>query len=315
MDDRTLELSLSPFALESAAEIESVRLLALADRPHLVTSATAATGGASTRYSSTPLHGERSSSVLADIPQLLAVPPRWDIASGDRGGSAIVYEVAGGAMNALFLARPSSDEPGGEPAAWLTAHHPRESFGHPRFFKGRRGGDLALSAIVENTRAVAFLGPPGGAYTPLIEAAEALVVRCGSGLVLIYKRTRPGPVRGSDIFRGVLRCVRLGDGLRPRGSVLAPFGDTTVFELDADVHGDEVVIFATLEAGVALALLRAEGEGLAVVARRSVRHAAELIRPAILAAGGELHVAVVEAAVVQEAERVWTGSVTVEARS
>jgi hypothetical protein len=305
MADRTIQLSLAPLAGAGAAQIGSLRLLASPDGALLVTSTTgpAPRAGCVTTYASSRFASPASTSTLAAVLQILPVPPGWDVAGDSGGGCSLVYEVAGGAMNALFL----KHLPGGGEATCLSAHHPLESFGKPRFFKGQ---PASVSAIAEGRRLVA-LSTTAAAYTPLVEAEDGLVVRSEKGYVLFYKTARPGPVRGSDIFRGVLRCVRLGDDLRPEGPVLAPFGDTTVFELDADMRGADLVVVATTEAGLSLSLLQVEADGIAVVAQRSVPHEAELLQPAIVAAGSELHVAVLQAGTT-ERERVWTGRVTVE---
>jgi len=305
MADRTIELSLLPITVDDADEVESIRLLVLAGAPHLVTSATAAMGGTSTRFASTPLHGGGTTSELAVTRQLLRVPPQWDVRSDEGGGPVLLYEIAGGATNALYLARISS----GGPSARLTGHHRTASFGRPRFVRGARAvGDLPFTAVADSARVVSFSGTPGAAYAARVAAEDGVLVHWDRGHVLIYKETRWGPVRGESAFRGVLRCVRLRDDLQPAGPALAPFGDATVFELDADVRDGALVVLATTLAGLSLAWLRDEGGALEVAATLDAPQKVELIRPSILAVGAELHVAALDLEP-KDAGRVWAGRV------
>lgn len=176
---------------------------------------------------------------------VLPVRPRWDAAPDSTQQLEFAYERAGGATNALILQSVSVG------SRFLEPPSPGASFTAPRFARPSGDPPQWLTTVVDSHRCLAF-PVEGGAYRTLAEADECLLLHLRSGFLLITKSIVPGPVRGSDIAPGMLQIRRLDLELHGAALPVDVFAGP-VFEFDADLMDNHIVIAATTTRGVALA--------------------------------------------------------------
>ncbi|WP_425259536.1 hypothetical protein ACPOLB_01550 [Rubrivivax sp. RP6-9] len=162
----------------------------------------------------------------------------------------------------------------------------------------------AVGLVGGRQRPVVFLPQDGGRYAPGVVLPQprpgvvlaVRLLRVGAGHLQATLLFRPGAAprqrtpRPADglVQGGWLECQRLDAELRPLGDAWRPFGDGTVWEFDAEAVGDRAVLLATVDGGLALAV------GVAAVGAVPPLHVPSttaLQAPAVLAAGGVLHVA------------------------
>jgi hypothetical protein len=186
---------------------------------------------------------------LASVHQIVPAQPAWDTGAGSGGQVQIVYEKAGGAINALALRAPSGE------TRVLTGEYPMRSFSLPHFAKYAGGLPLWVTAIVDNRICVALPVTQTGSYSELGECTEGLLVKGGSGFVFLAKKAVPGTVRGNSISPGRLQATPLGADLRQRGRPVEVAGGT-IYQFDADMVGDKLVIAATIPRGIVVASTR-----------------------------------------------------------
>jgi hypothetical protein len=187
-----------------------------------------------------------SPDVVTTIQQMVPAQPRWDVAVSSNRKLQIVYEMIGGAINSLILRTTSGDT---KP---LTGAHPLQSFSLPRFAKTSGGEPRWVTAVVDNHTCVALSLSGGFDLHPLDECADGLLVSASTGFVFLHKTTVPGVVRGNDIRPGRLYGTPLDHQFHP----IAPPTEVVpsiVFEFDADIAGNKLIIAATTPGGISVA--------------------------------------------------------------
>jgi hypothetical protein len=178
--------------------------------------------------------------------EVVPAQPEWDVATAADGQPEIAFERHGGAINALALLSASGSTEA------ITAAYPLQSFSGPRFAKSSGQNPRWLTAILDNRTCVALPLTQDSRYRNLGECSAGLLLEIGSGFVFIYKTMLPGAVRGNLISPGRMHVATLDGELRPSGRAPTIFDDT-IFEFDADLIRDRLIVLATTPKGMLLA--------------------------------------------------------------
>jgi hypothetical protein len=301
MDESKPRLEASmPDAAVDAAAVRSLRLVAGPDGPRLAYSVTRPSGQPVLRHVTTVMLRAtpgRAEAPLVEVPQLLPPPPAWDLAHLPSGGYELVYEVAGGALNALVLRStlPSGDE------QRVSGQHPLESFAQPRFVREAPPPAPVLAEhdddLVVFTRPAA--GQPFPKYRRITAGSGAVALTTAGGYLLFYKVLVPGPERGEDLSPGVLHVLPLSADFAPLGEPARPFGERVVYELDAATGDGRACVLATTQAGAALLCGAPDGRELALL--REISRDRPLSSPALVRDGAGLAMAFIEDAGAKDA--------------
>ena len=282
----------------------------------LDSASTAGPGGASTAGpaspdapSPTPASGAPSLAPASELvlPAQLS-PPQWSAHLEPDGSLAVALSRPGSAMSPLVFLRASTGT-----TSPLTPEGMRV-FASPRFVK-RASSPVPVVAIEsrDHDDAVVLLSPTAGygswservLPTPNASTVQAAVLGAiRDGYLLLYKtsagvrarpdlRTRRRPPN-TEVSLGTVQALRLDASLAPVGEASPWFDATPMYEFDADVEGDRVVLLGTTPTGYVLTEGRLSGGGLAPVARVE-RHVAEaLCAPAVQIGRAPVHFAVLE---------------------
>jgi hypothetical protein len=227
---------------------EAIRAVRNKDTAFLTTSRTTSTPplGAETTFAALPAKEGGDWRSIASVRQIVPAHPAWDAAADSGNRWQIVYEEAGGAVNALVIRALSGETRG------LTGAYPMQSFSLPRFAKTFRELSLWVTAVLDNRICVALPLAQAGPYTELGECAEGLLVKDGLGFVFLSKMRTPGKVRGNSIAPGKLQARRFGANLQPVGEPTEALRGT-IFQFDAVVAEGKLVIVATTSDGIVVA--------------------------------------------------------------
>jgi len=144
-------------------------------------------------------------------------------------------------------------------------------FVRPHFVRHAKDGKFMIDALaIVGGKTVPVLFQPDhsstyGEYTLLPQSADGRLLderllRYGSGYLLLTRTSLPRI--SSERSLGSHVSVPLGNlygtvldrAFRPTGNPVRIIGDTQVFEFDADVHGTDIVLFATTTTGFELAV-------------------------------------------------------------
>ena len=211
---------------------------------------------------------------LTKIQALVPAMPAWD-AAPQNGHVDIVYELAGGALNALILLAP--------PAApvSITAAYPANNFAKPRFAKMHAGSPRWVTAILESKTCVALPVPRSGKYHVLADCADGLLLADGPGYTFLYKVDLPGAARGIATLPGSLHLQSLDAQLQPVGKPV-DVSKEKIFEFDAEIRDHTLILLATTSTGCFVAV---RNNGSAGVTFRVNDYAAPptLVSPALMA--------------------------------
>jgi hypothetical protein len=235
-------LPLKPLALPDASRIDGLKLLDTRDGPVLLfsTQERTAQGGYELLIRAAPVNAPARVTKVAAVEKLLPARALWDARLNANEKIELVFELAGGAINALML----QDAAGARRS--VSAAHPFESFHRPHFVR------VALGALSEDVGAVAdhksvvvfpdalVSKPP--AYVALASSAEGLVGEGVSGWAVL-KALVGGPAL-FDVMPGQLVLAWTSTVKGPQTGPL-PFPSTLVYEFDAARLGNEVAVFAT----------------------------------------------------------------------
>jgi len=307
MPHSEIDLKFAPLPVENPGRVNTIRLVSDNGRAALAT-LTGATDGAH-QVSVAPVDGPHIGfpSPLFKLESLFGVPS-WDVAN-PRTGIAAVWTKPGSGISPLGYHAPDGAE------TVLTGHYPSGVFQNPRFVRGEPA--LAVTAVASeasgNVLALFHGSLKSGQslYVPLPSAGpgillEGLLLREGSGYLLLAKLLAPGPrgaerkdMRSESFQPGILRCLRLNVKLQPVGVSLHPIGDTNVLEFDADVSEGRVFLLATTHNGYIAAVAAASEEALHWTTSPDVPSRAELLTPSVLATGKTAFAAVIESAAIQ----------------
>jgi hypothetical protein len=188
--------------------------------------------------------------------------PFWDAATTSHG-FATVWTMPGSAISSLGF------QVQGQAEITLTGHYPSGVFQNPRFVRGKTSLAVTATAMQPVGEALVLfqdgmetgdtqyrLLPVAGQGTLL----DGLLVRNGSGYLLLAKYAAPAlgesqrtDLRGESVAVGVLRCLRLDADFRVIDSAFSPFGDSAVFEFDADASDENIHLLATTPHGIVAA--------------------------------------------------------------
>jgi hypothetical protein len=232
-----------------APPADAIRLTRGKDGVFLFASKTASTPpmGARTTISAVAPGASRARwKTVATLDEMVPAQPIWDVTLAEGSQPDIVYERPGGAINALLLRRASGATEG------LSGAYPLQSFSDPRFARPTGKPPQWMTAVVDNRTCVALPLRPGAEYRTLGECSGAgLLVLMDSGFVYLYKTKVPGLVRGNLNSPGRLHLATLDAELRPTGPPTEVFSGT-IFEFDADVIRNKLVVLATTPSGIAI---------------------------------------------------------------
>ncbi|RYZ17416.1 MAG: hypothetical protein EOO70_02005 [Myxococcaceae bacterium] len=303
------EVKLSTVPVKLDAPLQDARLVNAGSRVRLLLSTTKKLNP---MRSETALHSmapEGSGEPLAPfmvIPQLLPVPPNWDVSWAAGEGYRIAYQMAGGALDSIQMRKEHE-----EGFMALTDSAPLTGFSRPRFFRGDAQAPRRISMIADNEHAVAFDIPPaprprGARKLGACENAVAIALVKGFGL--FCKAPGSGGAR-NDTIPGTLQYVRLGAEWEASAPTQDLLTGQPVFEFDAERLDDaRLMVFALTQAGPVLLVLSTAGvpERLSRVAVDA--NFVQLSRPSILMADGKIHFSLLENPG-SKAVRVHTGQV------
>jgi hypothetical protein len=217
---------------------------------------------------------------VARVGRLLPPPPQWD-ARPAGGGYELLYEVAGGAVDAIVF----QDAQGNTRS--VSAEHPFETFSRPRFIEPIAGGASDVSAIAGFKKVVVFHAGTAKQvkYETLADGSDGVVVATPDRSVVV-KTTLSGPAL-FDVLPGRLSLSRSGG--RTPAAVTVP--DLLAYEFDAAAVGNDIVLVATSMPAVVVSSRRPE---------RAYRLNAEnkswllqLSRPTVLVTPQSLHLAAI----------------------
>jgi len=297
--DSAFDVPLSPAELAQPLPLNSLRLLAQGAGVRLV-GLSAAAGG------SHPL-------VVADVAGTRVGPPQalfaldslfgtpgWDVSAPGGGAIGAVWSRPGSAISPLLFGSAQR-------AAELTTHYPMGVFADPRAVRGPCGAGITAVADLDSGRSLVLFRNAGQPCIALPSAApgqvqRGLLLRHAAGHLLWTLTLPPGPraderqdLRGESLPGGVLHGLPLDAGLAPAGEVIQPFGDTWLYEFDADLADGQVQLFATTAHGHRVA--RAPLGAKAADWQRSDERRAQggLTSPSVLAQGTDMLVAALEA--------------------
>ncbi len=281
-DDQTL--TLRPLCIDGARAIDGLKLVETAGQPTMLYSTQAETQDR--RYElvirAAPIADLTRATEVARIGRMLPPPPQWDAQPvGDR--YEIVYEMAGGAVNAILF----QDTQGN--TRRVSGEHPFESFTRPHFVRVSTNGAAVsnVGAVADLKKVVVF---PRGTKQPVKYAAVADGV---DGIVggttdhwVVAKRVMSGATL-YDTLPGRLTLSRVGD-TDTHGATVP---DLLAFELDAAPLANDVVVFATSKPALLLVGRRPDRPFRLAAQDRSWLLA--LARPTILVTAQSVHVAAI----------------------
>lgn len=236
-------------------------------------------------------HGDPKQQVVLDVPQLLPVPPAWDIIKGIGPPFWAVLERAGGALNALILT-----EPGGETIG-VSEAHPFAHFALPRFARGEMGSWPSVTAIRDNRDGVLFTYEGSGRYGSalgLCACSQALVLRRGERITLLFKVDGAGPAR-FGFLPGNLYVVDLNRDLSFATDPILLTPARGAFEFDADVFGEDDAVVATIASGAVVIVVGGRTRSLAAYAVTGSFVPDAVARPALATSPSGLTLALLEA--------------------
>jgi len=260
-------------------EADTLRAVRHAGRAVLIVSRTTSTPpvGAQTTFASLEAANAAGGWInVASVRQIVPAQPAWDVAADSRGQFQIVYEKAGGAINALVVRAPTGD------TRVLTGEYSMKSFSLPRFAKPSEEAPSWVTAIVDNRTCVTLPLAQAGPYHELGECAEGMLVKTGLGFVFLFKKTVPGIVRSNNIAPGQLQAMIFGTDLRSSGRPVEVVAGT-IFQFDADTVGGKLVVAATTPGGLVIASTAAANLRFN---RKEYAAPATLTSPAMLPATG-----------------------------
>ncbi len=243
MSDQPLELRKLTLPDGVAARLGGIRLVSTAAGLELVYAlpgpANAPRGSFKyeVQFWSLPLEGAAKPTLVATVPQLFPGAPSWD-ADGNR----IVYEQAGGARNALWL----HDAAGERMVNGLARLN---GFDQPRFV---RGDERQIAALLDLPPAhrLALFPDVSAKHLVAFECSAAVLLKHDHGYVCLHKTDLPGPLKGAQVFPGVLHHGWLDPNLTPDGAPSLPLPGVKVYELDAVLHGGQhLIAWVTTDVG------------------------------------------------------------------
>lgn len=245
----------SEIPVADAPAIRGVQVMTISDEPVIVYSTTkkddAGFPTVLTRLTAVaPDRPGRDPQAIFAIRQLLPPSPRWH---GRVDGAEVrwVYELAGGALNALIVqARDAAPQA-------VSGAHPLESFSLPSFV----GGDVAwgVTAVADGGSLVLFAPDRQGRYgryRRLADGVAGRVAATGAGTSVVRKIGVPGPSCRSAP-PGVLDALFLDAEFRERRPSLRLAADAA-YEFDVAWRMPERFMIATTVDGPILAAWRDE---------------------------------------------------------
>lgn len=268
MPDPATELRIADLQKSPADQINSLRLISDGNTLSLA-SMTASPDGmhdVSTRSLETDSEGVPRSLGKLSSPFGL---PFWDVGTVSKG-LATVWTMPGSAISSLGYQVQGHQE------ITLTGRYPSGVFQNPRFVRGH--SSLAVTACAMQSAGEALVLfqdglETGNARYRILPAAgqgrvlDGLLVRNGNGYLLLAKYAAPFPgvsqrtdLRGESSAGGVLRCLWLDADFHAVDSASSPFGDSAVFEFDADANDEHIYLIATTPQGFMVAATTIEGK-------------------------------------------------------
>jgi hypothetical protein len=309
MTDAQTNLKLAPMAIHNAAAVLSIRLLS--DGGRVALGALVEGPGGSNLIQVIP---------LANPGEYLALPPlespfgwpSWDISGPAMGALAAVWTKPGSALCPLGYRSPAGKD------IVLTGRYPAGIFQKPRFLRSSLNSAPAVTALAFQTTGrvlVLFSGSleSGNApYIPLPPAGSGLIedgllLGDREGFYLLAKLRVPAALKPDRAGRiperkyggetpqpGVLYCSRLNEEFQPEGVPFQPFGDTPIFEVDAELSGDRLFVLATTEKGYIAGAAGPKEVYFLRSMTSEVAVPAELVSPVLLGVKGAVYSAVIE---------------------
>ena len=306
----TLNLHAAPLSLrDGAVGVDNLALVEDRGSPGLLASTGDGAGAATVLHlyrpgaAASPPGSALTAEATFTLPASLS-PPQWTAAISGAPAPAspaasVVLSQPGSAMSPLVFWRSGTSQI--EP---VTPKGLRV-FSAPRLVRHEASALVVAIEGEERGDRVVLLsaGAPGApAWTErLLSTPEggrlgaAVLVRRAEGYILVFTtpvtagdrgaRTRARPPFGT-VSLGAIHVLPLDRGFAPAGKAAPLQGAEPVYELDADVDGDRLLILGTTRAGYEVAVARFTGPSLEVVARGQEHLSSPAVAPTVLALGG-----------------------------
>lgn len=263
MQNSKSELTFNALGIRNPHQIRVIRLVAAgAGSPQLLALSETSTGD--NLLSIVPLEAPDRTASAPPLESSLGVPAFDAAASSEPGRFHLVWPQPGSAFCPLRYRNAAG------PELVLTGHYRNGVFTNPRFVRGDAAQPLAITAVAyeDSTRATALfadaLESGSAMYRKLPRAPEgmieqSLLLKIQSDYFLLLK-VRSGPAEaartdgtGTTVQTGRLYLIPVTESLESGGPLTKPLGDTPIYEFDAAVSGNRVVLVATTAAGVTVA--------------------------------------------------------------
>lgn len=301
----TAPLTLAPparLALSVSASVDQLALLARDGKVNLVASAR---DGMPTTIGIYPLGDAVQPALVASYTPPQDFPPEWSAVFNAGGNLSVGLTDPGSSISPLVHWRS------GDASTTPISRPPRDRIFHsPRFVRRARGalsvvaiessdwgeGIILFTASRDGTWIERTLREPDRGFVH-----GALLAAVTGGYLLFYKtpidarvdpaiRVRPRYPSG-DLVLGQLHVVRLDDSFAATGPAIAL--SDQLYEFDADVEGDRIVMLATTPSGYFAIEARIAAPGVVLTARADRVLPAEVSAPAVLLMADTIHFAVI----------------------
>lgn len=314
--DMNLKISLSPFPNLPAAD--RIHLLGTSVGPVLVDAVKKrVVYGSGTQVTLTPLtditlrahplQGGAPPVELLTRPSVVLGIATWDVGFRSDGSSMALMEEGFGGGNGIDVVTPGHSLLGAKTPVkdlWLAGQlnaPPYDHYTSPHFVRGPTEGRVPATAMKWG-EPVFFSDVQtleGLATHPIaVRCIEAMLIAGPGGLTLIYKALADGEPNDNEVNPGRLRAVRLDADRKPASPPVPIFPHTAVFGFDATPLADGVAVAAGTSTGLSVAVISNGPAGLEVLGRKEEPLQGKVESPSILAAGGKIHVAVLQGAAV-----------------
>lgn len=315
MEKQDQEILMKPLSTDTGEAIDVIEWVNWRASPCLVGSSRSAKFEPVLRMY--PVDGQRSSGAAEafTLPAQLS-KPQWSASVASDDSLSVVLTRPGSAISPLVFWNSGSRQ-----QVALSAQRPAGVFDSPRFVRRVQGTGAPAVALesLAASKVVVLFGPPdtGEPWNYRVLHApeagvvqQALAVQSDAGYLLFYKVFVPGgaevdasgalpslphPLFGS-VTQGIVYGIRLDRDFGVAGKAFRPLGGELLFEFDADLVGERVVILGTTASGLVLVGGRMEDDAFVRTERAEGHLPAPLSAPTALIVGSEVYLAVLEQA-------------------
>ncbi len=286
-----IELELKPVNFPLAGSFQSIRVAA--SDGNIMIAALIDAGGGKQTVNAIPIEGGTQPRLLMELDSPFG-KSSWGIIFY-QSEFALVWTKPGSVTSPLGYRAPDGK------TSILEGRYPAGIFQSPRFVRGKVDKNAGITALVDegNYRLLALFsraladGDADYVSLPSVGAgilSDGLLVRNDTGYVMIVKLLATGTRgpdrmdrRGESFTPGVLRSMQLNKKLEPIGDVLAPIGDTHVFEFDVDQYEERIFLLGTTDKGSIAATATVTEFAQYWISTLEIKTPQKLVSPSVMA--------------------------------